>query len=437
MHTLSAVNAFVRSSIEHGARVFDDFRVARTYPRDLAVLCTVLNSSTNIHAMAGIATRIMDGYRLLDSERKRQFFHLLSERYNVDAAQIAAHAQTYIKERTAKARLDLLQAAEPPRRELFRRLGAVADGTAYLVDMRRDLHVCVREGAVLNSVGSDLSRQIEQIFRRDGVRLHTLTTQSPPAMLTKIVSTLTDEFSDMRDFRRRLAAPDLRHFAFLHPAFGDEPVVFMEVRLCADIPLGKGKAAPTQALAPVETLPVAVFQSVRICKRGLKGLLVGHHLIYDLIATLTQTLPHLKTFVALSPMPEFCHWLRVMESTGDHMAKQASRIVTRPGWENSETECARAKRVLQTLAARYFVQAKTSAQHPLDSRARFHLANGARLSRILWQANASPAAMARSFGMMAAYTYNPETIATYRDGFIKYDQTCVSKRIRDHLVTLH
>jgi len=59
---------------------------------------------------------------------------------------------------------------------------------------------------------------------------------------------------------------------------------------------------------------------------------------------------------------------------------------------------AEARRLLMALCAHYLVHEKRG-QEPLDSVARFHLKNGARLDRINWLADTSPGGMKQSAGV--------------------------------------
>ena len=56
------------------------------------------------------------------------------------------------------------------------------------------------------------------------------------------------------------------------------------------------------------------------------------------------------------------------------------------------------------LCAYYLLFVKRGKE-PVDSVARFHLRNGARLERINWLGDTSPVGMQRSAGMMVNYVY--------------------------------
>jgi malonyl-CoA decarboxylase len=98
----------------------------------------------------------------------------------------------------------------------------------------------------------------------------------------------------------------------------------------------------------------------------------------------------LRTFATLSPIPGFRSWLGANDPRWDGVDLANASPATR--------------RELTALAAQYLVHAKRDKE-PLDPVARFHLANGARLERLNWMGDASPAGLHRSFGLMANYTY--------------------------------
>src|SRR5262249_56279413 len=68
------------------------------------------------------------------------------------------------------------------------------------------------------------------------------------------------------------------------------------------------------------------------------------------------------------------------------------------------------KPVLLRLAAQYFLAEKAGDGRPLDSVARFHLGNGARLERINWLGDASLKGLREAHGLMVNYRYDLKDI---------------------------
>jgi malonyl-CoA decarboxylase len=64
-----------------------------------------------------------------------------------------------------------------------------------------------------------------------------------------------------------------------------------------------------------------------------------------------------------------------------------------------------AREALEGLAAWYLTR-EWREGHALDSVARFHLGNGARLERVNWLADTSAKGIAQSFGLMVNYVYD-------------------------------
>jgi len=68
-------------------------------------------------------------------------------------------------------------------------------------------------------------------------------------------------------------------------------------------------------------------------------------------------------------------------------------------------------------AAWYFLRARNGRGLPVDSVARFHLGNGARLERINWLADTSDKAIAQAHGLMVNYLYDIGDIETNHEAY--------------------
>ena len=80
-------------------------------------------------------------------------------------------------------------------------------------------------------------------------------------------------------------------------------------------------------------------------------------------------------------------------------------------------------------AAWYFLHAKTRSAMPADSVARFHLGNGARLDRLNWLADTSERAMARSYGLMVNYLYDPDEIEKNHEAYAQQRTVTASSAV--------
>jgi malonyl-CoA decarboxylase len=209
-----------------------------------------------------------------------------------------------------------------------------------------------------------------------------------------------------RDLRRRLEA-DRRCYAFFHPALRDEPIIFIEVALT------HGMSTKVQALLNPET-PVfdpssadcAMFYSITNCQEGLRGVSFGSFLIKKVAVDLAKEFPRLRVFATVSPIPAFRDWLleaAQSQEYGPRLRPLVARLAE-PNWPADKKLSGELERELMPLCAYYLLLVKRGKE-PVDSVARFHLRNGARLERINWLGDTSPVGMQRSAGMMVNYVY--------------------------------
>jgi len=146
---------------------------------------------------------------------------------------------------------------------------------------------------------------------------------------------------------------------------------------------------PSRPAVDPTSATAAVFYSIwNVPGADVIGSGRGRELIEGATAILAEQLPTLETFVTLSPAPGLA---RLWESTWP-----------RPGQEGFASAAAHA---LVSLDER---------GRPRDPVARFHLGNGARLWRVNPDADPSPKARERSFGVMVNYRYEPEDRAANR-----------------------
>ena len=82
------------------------------------------------------------------------------------------------------------------------------------------------------------------------------------------------------------------------------------------------------------------------------------------------------------------------------------------------------------LAAYYFLEIKTSRGQPIDSVARFHLGNGARLERLNFLGDRSANGMRQSHGLMVNYLYALGEIESNHEPFAEKGRIAPSSSIR-------
>ena len=103
-------------------------------------------------------------------------------------------------------------------------------------------------------------------------------------------------------------------------------------------------------------------------------------------------------------------------------------------FENAELT-AQLRAVLEPLAAYYFLKARTSKGRLIDSVARFHLGNGARLERINWLGDLSPKGLRESAGFMVNYLYRLEDIEKNHEAYANQGTVAASSAVKKLLKT--
>jgi len=89
----------------------------------------------------------------------------------------------------------------------------------------------------------------------------------------------------------------------------------------------------------------------------------------------------------------------------------------RPEWWSDEVAAENVREPLLRAAAWYYLRARTRRGAPLDSVARFHLGNGARLERLNFAADTSERALRQSHGLMVNYLYDLEHIEQNHEAY--------------------
>jgi malonyl-CoA decarboxylase len=106
-----------------------------------------------------------------------------------------------------------------------------------------------------------------------------------------------------------------------------------------------------------------------------------------------------------------------------------------PDWFNNSELAAQLRAVVEPLAAHYFLRARTSKGRLIDSVARFHLGNGARLERIDWLGDLSPKGLRESAGIMVNYLYRLEDIEKNHEAYANQGEVIASSAVKKLLKT--
>ena len=138
-----------------------------------------------------------------------------------------------------------------------------------------------------------------------------------------------------------------------------------------------------------------------------------------MVEELRRELPKLENFVTLSPVPGFVHLAEAGRATFPCRDDERALLenLDKPGWFEDAELASKLRAVLEPLAAHYFLKARTAKGRMIDSVARFHLGNGARLERIDWLGDVSPKGLRESAGIMVNYLYRLEDIEKNHEAY--------------------
>jgi malonyl-CoA decarboxylase len=400
---------------------------------DLIELCEALLSGRGEASGTAMAREVLDRYHHLDETGRLSFFGNLARNYGPDRERLAHAIESWRAQPNDADASDLHFASEPRRQELIRRLNRAPGGTSDLVSMRADLLGLMNSDKDLAALDRDVAHLLASWFNRGFLVLRRIDWSTPANILEKIIRyEAVHEIRDWNDLRRRIDPIDRRCYAFFHPALVDEPLIFVEVALTESIP---GAIAPLLAEdrqpVPIERARTAVFYSISNTQRGLGGISFGSFLIKQVVEELRRELPKLENFVTLSPVPGFMSWLKKASDvpvTDEERGLLES--LERPDWFEDTELATQLRSVVEPLAAYYFLKARTPKGRLIDSVARFHLGNGARLERIDWLGDLSPKGLRESAGLMVNYLYRLEDIEKNHEVYANQGEIVASSAVK-------
>jgi malonyl-CoA decarboxylase len=386
----------------------------------------LLSEKGELGGMA-IASSIIQRLHGLSDEHLDALFDYLASDLSPEPAQALHCAQAYAAAPSPASLQALVDAAEPPRQELFRRLNRMPGGTGVVLRLRRALLKRLRTRPDLQVIEADLLHLLTSWFNPGFLQMKRVDWNSPAQLLEKIIQHEAVHAVDGWDDLRRRLQPDRRCFAFFHPQLPGEPLIFVEVALLPEMPDG---IAPlihkASATLPNDRHRVAAFYSISNCEPGLRGVSLGNFLIKTVALQLQRELPRLKSFCTLSPIPGFAAWLlsdpvlvdlpKLRKAAalelqvalvkvralcdGDLAALRQPAAHDKLGHEGAQA--------LHRLCSAYLLcVSPTPAGDPV---ARFHLDNGARLERLNLRGNMSAQGLRQSFGVMANYLYDLDKV---------------------------
>jgi malonyl-CoA decarboxylase len=403
---------------------------------DITELASALGSNRGEASGVAIASELLRRYRGLGPAERLDFLKFLARTMQPDPADVTRAAKAYISGPETNTLRALQRAVESPRIEFFRRLNLAPGATAEIVKMRRDLLATGDHS--LNTLDGDLRHLLASWFNRGFLVLRRIDWHTPATILDKIIAyEAVHEIQGWDDLRRRLDPDDRSCFAFFHPSLIDEPLIFVEVALTDGIPAAIEEVleAPPKNGEGLGTPNTAVFYSISNCQEGLRGISFGNFLIKQVVEDLVKERPSLKTFVTLSPVPNFADWLdAALASSGSGRLVSAEErerlaVLSDPDWASSEAVADSLRPLLLRLSASYFLTERAGDGRPLDPVARFHLGNGARLERINWLGDTSPKGLRTAHGLMVNYRYELRDIERNHEAYANDGHVAASRQV--------
>jgi malonyl-CoA decarboxylase len=396
--------------------------------RQVVSLAKMLLSERGESSGERIAGEVLAAWQSLDEPARAAFFDLLVREFSPDPGQVGRSAEAYRQDTSPANLANLLHVVEPPRQELFRRLNMAPNGMRTLVAIREQLLTMVERNPAWAAIEADLDHLLTSWFNRGFLRLERIDWRTPAIVLEKLIEyEAVHEIQGWQDLRRRLEA-DRRCYAFFHPALRDEPIIFVEVALT------RGMSAKVQPLLHLDA-PVldpgrascAMFYSITNCQEGLRGIPLGSFLIKKVAEDLGRELPHIRTFATISPVSGFREWLQGLVPKYSPLTALLARL-SEADWLRNKEAGQDIQRELLPLCAYYLLHAR-QGKKPSDPVARFHLRNGARLERINWPADTSPAGLERSFGLMVNYVYRLSEVERNHELYMKEYRIPASREV--------
>jgi len=338
-----------------------------------------------------LASALFDLYEACNLTERHRFLARLHQVYPRDAGAIDAAIIHWQEKRDEASAQALAEASQSPCLKLINLLNLAPEGTRRLLAMRTDLLSATPGNPGLEALDAEFEDAFEAWFNAGFLELRRLGWDTPASVLEKIIRyEAVHSMAGWEDLRARVEPIDRRCYGFFHPQMPDEPLIFVEVALTGELPGSIGQIlSDGRKVVDPRNASHAIFYSISNCQDGLRGIPFGNFLIKRVVGLLKDELPQLKTFATLSPLPGFAGWLK--KSRGDSAKAPASGQ-------------------LRALAARYLVVERNAKGTVVDSVARFHLGNGARLEAIHAGADVSAKGMAQSHGVMVNYVYDLDEI---------------------------
>ncbi|MFL2720491.1 MAG: malonyl-CoA decarboxylase domain-containing protein [Gammaproteobacteria bacterium] len=363
---------------------------------------SVMSTSGEVSSIV-YAEHLLNLIEKQDDKSLINFLKNLLLNYDIDTKKLLKDVKIYSSEKNEQNLKKIRSSSEPKWIELFRRLNSTTNGTFRLVKLRERIRSLKEPD--LKTFDSGLLNLFKYWFNPSFLVLEKIDWETPANILEKIIEyEAVHEINSWDDLRARLAPSDRQCFAFFHPLIPNDPLIFVEVALCEDIPKSIEEIIKIDRTEiDIEDANTAIFYSISNCHNGLLGISFGNFLIKKVAKNLKRELPELNQFQTLSPLPGLMKW---MEEYAPITFERCS-----------DKNCSNDELMKQTV--RYLTESNRSDGMPNDPVARFHIGNGASLERVNLNADLSSKGLSQSYGIMANYLYDLDVVEENHELFFK------------------
>ena len=374
---------------------------------------SVMSTSGEVSSMV-YAEHLLNLIEKQDDKSLIKFLKTLLSNYDIDTKKLLKDVKVYSSEKNEQNLKKIRSSSEPKWIELFRRLNSTTNGTFRLVKLRERIRALKQPE--LKTFDSGLLNLFKYWFNPSFLVLEKIDWETPANILEKIIEyEAVHEINSWDDLRARLAPSDRQCFAFFHPLIPNDPLIFVEVALCLDIPKSIQEVIKIdREEIDVEDANTAIFYSISNCHNGLLGISFGNFLIKKVAKNLKRELPALNQFQTLSPLPSLMKW---MEEYAPITFERCS-----------DKNCSDDELMKQSI--RYLTESDRTDGMPNDPVARFHVGNGASLERINLHADPSEKGQLQSYGIMANYLYDLDVVEENHELFFKNKIVPISNQIK-------
>jgi len=404
------------SSITKRAQKFNTFgsKTFGTLHKDINKATELVMSTSGEVSTLVYADHLLNLIEDLSNEKLEKFLIFLSKNYDIDTNNLIKNVEIYSLDKNERNLKNISETSEPKWIELFRRLNASSNGTSKLVTLRERIRSL--NNPELKPFDAGLLRLFKYWFNPSFLVLEKIDWTTPANILEKIIAyEAVHEINSWDDLRARLAPNDRQCFAFFHPLIPDDPLIFVEVALCEEVPDSIESIIKIERNEiNAENANVGIFYSISNCQNGLLGISFGNFLIKRVAKKLKQELPDLNQFLTLSPIPGLMTWLEKNAPLTHEQCIDGS--------------CTDEDFLKQAVT--YLTESTREDGLPNDPVGRFHLGNGAILDRINLNADKSTKGMMQSNGLMANYLYDLEVVEENHELFFKTKSVQISKDIK-------